>query len=134
LKISIKNVTIMAVPYVVIPRNNPGKPDAPKKFYAKAKSALKRLSKEICEGNSTVSDTDTLAVLNELTKVLRRNLSQGKIVRLGDFGCLQVAVSSDGAETEERFNQSLIRRAKVNFRPGAELRNMLATLKYTKTK
>jgi len=128
----------MAVPYVIVPKGNPGNPDAPKKFYAQAKSAgevsLKKLSKEICEGNSTVSDTDTMAVLNELTKVLRRNLSQGRIVRLGDFGCLQIAVSSGGAETEERFNQSLIRRAKVNFRPGVELRNMLATLKYTKTK
>ena len=128
----------MAVPYVVIPKGNPGKPDAPKKFYAQAKSAgevsLKKLSKEICEGNSTVSDTDTLAVLNELTKVLRRNLSQGRIVRLGDFGCLQVGLSGDGAETPEKFNHTLIKKAKVTFRPGAELRNMLATLKYTRTK
>ena len=29
----------MAVPYVVIQRNNPGNPDAPRKFYAQAKSA-----------------------------------------------------------------------------------------------
>ena len=128
----------MAVPYIVTPKGNPGNPDAPRKFYAQARSAgevsFKKLSKEICEGNSTVSDTDTMAVLNELIKVLRRNLSQGRIVRLGDFGCLQVSLSSDGAETEAQFNQSLINKAKVGFRPGLDLRNMLTTLKYTKVK
>ena len=71
----------MAVSYVVIERGNPANPNAPKKFYAQAKSSgeltFKKLSKEIAEGSTTVSDTDVLAVLNDLTKVLKRHLENG---------------------------------------------------------
>ena len=41
---------------------------------------------------------------------------------------------SDEAETEGRFNASMIKGAKVAFRPGIDLKEMLATLKYEKVK
>ena len=41
---------------------------------------------------------------------------------------------SEGAETESRFNASMIKGAKVAFRPGIDLKEMLATLKYEKVK
>ncbi|MDR2126771.1 MAG: HU family DNA-binding protein [Prevotellaceae bacterium] len=126
----------MAVKYVIVERGNPGNPAAPKKFYAQAKSngelTLKKLSREISEGSTTVSDTDVLAVLNDLTKILKRHLDNGEIVRLGDFGTFQITVSSDGAETKEKFHSSLIKSPKVTFRPGVDLKELLATLKYEK--
>jgi predicted histone-like DNA-binding protein len=128
----------MAVSYVITPKGNPGNPEAPKKFYAQAKSCgeltLRKLSKEIAEGSTTVSDTDVLAVLNDLTKILHRHLSNGEIVRFGDFGSFQVAIASAGADTAEKFNASLIKGGKVTFRPGIDLKEMLATLKYEKAK
>jgi len=126
----------MAVSYVVVGRGNPLKPENPKKFYAQAKASgevtLKRLSREIAKGSTTVSDTDVLAVLNDLTKMLTRHLSEGRIVRFGDFGAFQITVSSTGAETESEFNASLIDKAKVIFRPGIDLREKVATLKFEK--
>lgn len=69
------------------------------KFYASAKAdgevSLKALAKEIAQGSTTVSDTDVLAVLNDLTKVLIRHLSEGKIVKLGDFGNFQITLTSE---------------------------------------
>lgn len=128
----------MAVNYVLVERGNPGKPEAPKKWYAQAKSTgeltLRKLSKEIAEGSTTVSDTDVLAVLNDLIKVLRRHLDAGEIVRLGDFGAFQIAVTSDGAETAEKFHSSLIKNPKIIFRPGIDLKELLALLKYEKAK
>ena len=128
----------MAVTYVLTPKGNPGNPDAPKKLYAQAKASgeltFRKLSKEIAEGSTTVSDTDVLAVLNDLTKVLRRHLDNGEIVRFGDFGTFQIAITSAGAETESKFNASLIKGGKVTFRPGIDLKEMLATLKYEKAK
>jgi predicted histone-like DNA-binding protein len=128
----------MAVPYVTIPKGNPGNPDAPKKYYAQAKARgetnLKKLGKEISEGSTTVSDTDVIAVINDLTKAMKRHLDNGEIVRLGDFGAFQLAISSGGADTAEKFNASLIKGGKVTFRPGADLKEMLATLKYEKAK
>ena len=58
---------------------------------------------EITEGSTTVSDTDVLAVLNDLTKILKRHLDNGEIVRFGDFGTFQAGLTSEGAETEEKF-------------------------------
>ena len=128
----------MAISYVTVERGNLNNPAAPKKWYAQAKSSgeltFRKLSKEISEGSTTVSDTDVLAVLNDLTKILRRHLEAGEIVRFGDFGSFQITVKSKGAETEEKFNASLVHSPKITFRPGADLREALNNLKYTKAK
>ena len=126
----------MAVPYVLVERGNPQNPSAPKKIYAQAKGrkvlTFRNLSKEISEGSITVSDTDVMAVLNDLMKLLRRHLSEGEIMRFSDFGTFQISFSSTGAETASQFNASLIKKPKVAFRPGIDLRDMLTTLKYEK--
>jgi predicted histone-like DNA-binding protein len=126
----------MAVSYVVVPKGNPSDPDAPKKFYAQAKASgeltLKKLSREIAEGSTTVSDTDVLAVLNDLTKILKRHLDNGEVVRFGDFGSFQVSVSGEGAETAEKYHPSMIKTKKVVFRPGVDLKEMLNNLKFQK--
>ncbi|MGV0922988.1 HU family DNA-binding protein [Empedobacter tilapiae] len=126
----------MPVKYNVVERKNPNDPTAPAKFYASAKADgdvnLKSLAKEISGGSTTVSDTDVLAVLNDLIKVLNRHLSQGKIVKLGDFGNFQISISSEGAVTADKVSSSLIKSNKINFRPGADLRDMLRTVKYEK--
>ena len=79
-----------------------------------------------------MSDTDVLAVLNDLTKVLVRHLSEGEIVRLGDFGSFQITISSEGAETEAKFNASMIKSNRIIFRPGEDLKEMLRNVKYEK--
>lgn len=89
----------MAVKYNVIERKNLLKPTEAPKFYASAKAngevSFKSLAKEIASAGSTVSDTDVLAVLNDLTKVLVKHLAEGKVVKLGDFGNLQVSLKSE---------------------------------------
>lgn len=128
----------MAVKYNVIERKNLLKPTEAPKFYASAKAdgevSFKALAKEIAGAGSTVSDTDVLAVLNDLTKALVKYLAEGKIVRFGDFGSFQVSVSSNGAETVEKFTASNITGNKIQFRPGVDLKAMLATVKYEKMK
>jgi predicted histone-like DNA-binding protein len=127
----------MSVQYVIIERGNPLNIAAPKKFYAMAKSAgvvsLKQLSKDI-SARSTVNSSDTLAVLDSLVQQLTKELEEGRIVRLGDFGSFQLSISSEGADTADKFSSSLIKKSKILFRPGIDLRNMLATVSYTKEK
>ncbi|MDY3316487.1 HU family DNA-binding protein [Riemerella anatipestifer] len=126
----------MPVKFTVIQKGNPSKPEEPKKYYASAKASgevtFRSLSKEIAQGSTTVSDTDVLAVLNDLTKVLSKHLSDGKIVRFGDFGSFQISISSEGAETEDKVTAAKIKSNKILFRPGIELREMLAVAKYEK--
>jgi predicted histone-like DNA-binding protein len=131
-----KNLFIMAVKFVTVERGYPGNPAASKKWYALAKASgeltFRKLSKEIAEGSTTVSDTDVLAVLNDLSKILRRHLENGEIVRFGDFGAFQIGFRSEGAETEEKFHSSMIKSPKVVFRPGIDLKEMLNNLKFEK--
>ena len=128
----------MPVKFNVVERKNLLDKTAAPKFYASAKAdgevSLKALAKEIAQGSTTVSDTDVLAVLNDLTKVLIRHLSEGKIVKLGDIGNFQITLTSEGAPTAEKFTASLIKGNKIQFRPGADLREMLKTVKYEKYK
>lgn len=128
----------MPVKFNVVEKKNNFNRSEPSKFYASAKAqgeiSLKALAKEIAGASSTVSDTDVLAVLNDLTKYVVRHLSQGEIVKLGDFGNFQVSLSSEGAESAEKFTPSLIKGGKIVFRPGQDLRDMLATLRYEKIK
>lgn len=126
----------MAVKYNVIERKNLLKPTEAPKFYASAKAngevSFKSLAKEIASAGSTVSDTDVLAVLNDLTKVLVKHLAEGKVVKLGDFGNLQVSLKSEWAESAEKFTASHIIGNKIQFRPWTDLKAMLATVKYEK--
>lgn len=126
----------MPIPFTVIQKGNPSKPEEPKKFYASAKSSgevtFRSLSKEISSGSTTVSDTDVLAVLNDLSKVLARHLSEGKIVRFGDFGSFQISISSEGVETEDKVTAAQIKSNKIIFRPGIDLKDMLSIAKYEK--
>jgi hypothetical protein len=121
----------MIVSSVLTPKGNPGNPEAPRKFFAQAKSngelTLRKLSKKIAESSITVSDTDVLA---DPTKMLHRHLSYNKIVYFGNFSSFQVAITSTGSNTAEKFNKG----GKVTFRPGIDLREMFAMLKYGKTK
>ena len=76
-----------------------------------------------------------------LEDVITEALKGGEIVRLGDLGSLQIGISSKGAETEEDYSDTLIKKARINFRPGSALVGALSGLtfqkvavKYTKDK
>jgi len=125
----------MAVQYGVVQRPNPNDPSAPKKYYAVARSSgdttLRVLAEEI-SAISTVSTIDTLAVLESLLQVIPNHLLSGRIVRLGDFGAFRLTLESEGADTEENFSKALIKRVRLNFRPGQLIAKALKTADYQK--
>ena len=118
----------MPIYYVVIEKRNPMAPEEPKKWYAQAKSItdinLRQLAKKIVQ-RCTVNAADTVAVLEALNQILVEELSEGKIVRFGDFGSFQVTLGSEGAETEKKFHVGMIKTLKIRFRPGIALRELL---------
>ena len=126
----------MAVKYNIVERKNPLKPTEKAKFYAIANSdgevSFKALAKEVAQTGSTVSDSDVLAVLNDLTKLLVKHLSDGKVVKFGDFGSFQIVINSNGVDSANKVNASQIKGNKIQFRPGVDLKEMLATVKYEK--
>jgi predicted histone-like DNA-binding protein len=72
------------------------------------------------------------AVLVALEDVITDALRGGEIVRLGDLGTFQIGISSKGAVTEEDYDVSLIKKARINFRPGTALVGVLSNLSFQK--
>lgn len=121
--------------YSVVERKDPQNPDVEGKYYAQAQArgeaGIRELSQRI-QQMCTVTRADVMAVLIALEDVVSDSLSNGEIVRLGELGSLQVSLSGEGATTKDDYHDGLIQKAKILFRSGRTLSNMLTTLKYEK--
>ena len=131
------------VTYSVSPRINPRDKDAAPKYYGHVQASgdidLREMAERI-QSTCTVHKSDVFAVLVALEDVITDALKSGEIVRLGDLGTLQISISSKGAATEEDYSDSLIKKARIIFRPGSALSGALSGLtfqrvavKYTKS-
>ena len=125
------------VTYSVSPRINPRDKEAAPKFYGHVQASgdtdIREMSERI-QQTCTVHKSDVFAVLVALEDVITEALKSGEIVRLGDLGSLQIGISSKGAVTEEDFSDTLIKKARINFRPGSALMGALTNLTFAKVK
>ena len=125
------------VTYSVSPRMNPSEKGTPPKFYghvqARGDVSLREMSERI-QQTCTVHKSDVYAVLVALEDVITDALRGGEIVRLGDLGTFQIGISSKGAVTEEDYDESLIKKARINFRPGSAIVGVLDNLTFAKVK
>jgi len=114
-------------------RLNPQNITAENKFYAKAISQgvidFERLA-YLVSNQCTVRESDCYAVLRALEHNIMDELKQGKVVQLGGLGNFQVGVSSNGEVLAESVSGSSVKKAHLNFRPGAKLRDMLEIVKF----
>ena len=124
-----------SVTYSVVPRRNPSEKGTPPKYYAQAQArgdvSLREMAERI-QSTCTVTKADVYAVLVSLEDVVKDAIENGEIVRLGDLCTLQVGLSGKGTLTEKEYEDTLIKKARINFRPGPVLAGALETLKFTK--
>lgn len=128
----------MAIKYNVIERGEPGVTGGgTKKWYANAvtdgEMKIDDLVDEI-EKFSALSEADIRGVIIALENVIQKELANGKIIRLDKLGSFYPSLSSGGAATEKEFNVSLIKEAKVNYRPGKRISDALKVATFTKIK
>ena len=125
------------VTYSVSPRINPRDKEAAPKYYGHVQASgdinLREMSERI-QQTCTVHKSDVYAVLVALEDVITDALRGGEIVRLGDLGTLQIGISSKGAVTEEDYSDSLIKKTRINFRPGSAIVGVLDNLTFSKVK
>ena len=125
------------VTYSVSPRINPNDKEAAPKFYGHVQASgdinIREMSERI-QQSCTVHKSDVYAVLVALEDVITDALKGGEIVRLGELGTLQIGISSTGAETEKDYSEALIKKARINFRPGTALSGILGNLTFSKVK
>lgn len=124
----------MSVNYSVVSRKNPMSPDSPKKFYAQAQAAGTLDFETICQtiaDRGTCIKGDVMAAIDGLIYSMKQGLSQGRIIRLGEFGSFQIAVGSYPAVSEKDFHMGLIKKARIVFRPGKLLTDMVKVLGFS---
>ena len=125
------------VTYSVSPRINPRDKEAAPKYYGHVQASgdidLREMAERI-QQTCTVHKSDVFAVLVALEDIITDALRGGEIVRLGDLGTLQIGISSKGAVTEEDYSDSLIKKTRINFRPGSAIVGVLDNLTFSKVK
>lgn len=126
----------MAVNYKAVAKKNPLKQTDPAKYYANIVTTgnltLRQLAKEIST-ISTVSVADTMAVLEGLLEVVPKQLANGNIVRLGEFGSFNIQVKSAGADTAKDLSKDQITKTSVKFRAGKEFMQVIDNIEFVKT-
>jgi len=125
----------MAVNYKAVAKLNPQQRQNPPRFYAnivtKGNVTLRQLAKEISV-ISTVSVADTMAVLEGLLEVVPKELANGNIVRLGDFGSFNLSISSEGVAGAKELSKDQIKKTSVKFRAGKEFMQVIDNIEYNK--
>ena len=126
----------MPIKYNVIEKGQPGVTGGGiKKWYAVVSNdgelTIDDLTKQI-EKFSALSEADIRGVIIALENVIQDNLTNGKIIRLDKLGSFYPSLSSNGAATAAEFDSSLIKSAKVNYRPGKRISDALKTATFKK--
>lgn len=110
------------------------------KFYARASHkdtvSIKQLA-AVMQNNCTVKHSDIVAVLSELSEVMKQELQRGNRVRIDGLGIFKVNIRSKGAKTAKEFTVSEnILGTRINFHPetfvnpdGSHVTSMLSGLK-----
>lgn len=79
------------------------------KFYARVAYKdtvdIKQLA-AVMQNNCTVKKSDILAVLTELSEVMKQELQNGNRVKIDGLGTFKIGLRSKGAEDIEKFNAS----------------------------
>lgn len=118
----------MAVYYKLQQKVNPRDTDGERKWYARIISQKRVMIEELAERISarvTAQRADVEAVLAAIQPLFRQNLVNGKVVKLSQLGNWRIVLVGAGETTEELYDTSLVRRAKVNFLPAVGLKTKL---------
>ena len=87
---------------------------------------------ELCQivaESSTASSGDVKVVIDRVIKFLLLFLARGEVVQCGELGTFQLVQTSSGSVTAEEFTSSMLYRARLRFRPGPKLRELILTAK-----
>lgn len=125
----------MAFQYHLVLRKNLSKnveEGKEKLFYAQTRATGTCTFAELCAlvaQSSTASSGDVKVVIDRLIEFLLLFLARGEVVQCGEFGTFQLVQTSSGSPTTEDFSSALLYRARLRFRPGEKLRNLIQTTK-----
>ena len=75
---------------------------------------------------------DMLNALEAILKIIPRELAEGNIVELGDFGNFWLRLETEGEDTADGVNASNIKEVLVRFTPGRLFKQTLDSVQFSK--
>ena len=105
------------------------------KFFAvpvtKGTLGMEEIAKEI-SSKSIAKESAILAVLKELSIIMKNKLGDGYNLKLDGIGTFGVAITSDGYDVAKDITPKQVRFSKMTFRPEKELVQTLKETRYYK--
>lgn len=125
----------MTIKFNIVERGRPGDSEAPKKYYPSIQSTGRVSARELAEHASdisTLSTPDMMAAMEALLTIIPKELANGNVVELGDFGHFWLRFSAEGAEDPAEVRGDQITTLIPRFIPGRRFRNVLAAVEFQK--
>ena len=120
---------ILMIDYSVYMMRNPLKPDLPEKAYAKNQVSeiwnLEKFSKHISDHNGVYSRGTVKGVISDMCECLVEQLLNGMKIQMGELGTFGISISSEGADSIDKFTSKNIKTVNILFAPGTDFENLI---------
>ena len=110
------------------------KPKKPAKAYAKNQVneiwSIGKFAKHIADHNGVYSRGTVKGVLSDMCECLVEQLLNGNKIQLGELGTFSISISSEPAESLDKFTAKNIKAVNILFAPGEEFENLLSRAEF----
>lgn len=110
------------------------KPNEPAKAYAKNQVneiwSIGKFAKHIADHNGVYSRGTVKGVLSDMCECLVEQLLNGNKIQLGELGTFSISISSEPAESLDKFTAKNIKAVNILFAPGEEFENLLSRAEF----
>ena len=117
------------IDYSVYMMRNPLKPELPEKAYAKNQVSeiwpLEKFAKHIADHNGVYSRGIVKGVISDMCECLVEQLLNGVKIQMAELGTFGISISSEGAESIDKFTTKNIKAVNILFAPGADFENLI---------
>lgn len=108
--------------------------DETPKAYAKNQVSeiwsLEKFAKHISDHNGAYSRGTVKGVISDMCECLVEQLLNGNKIQLGELGTFGISISSDGAESIEKFTSKNIKAVNILFAPGDDFENLIGRAEF----
>ena len=120
--------------YSVFMMANPQNRDAADKAYAKPQItelvSFTKFVQHIADHNGVFSRGTVKGVIADMCECLVEQLLEGKKVQLGELGNFWISLSSEGAESTDKFTADKIKVVNIVFTPGPDFENLVGKAEF----
>ena len=123
------------IKYSVSMMKNPSKPEMPEKAYARVQInemiSTKKFVGHISDHNGVFSKGTVKGVTTDLVSCLREMLVAGNKVEIEGLGTFGISLTSEGAESLEKFTSANIKAVNVVYTPSEDLQDLIQDATFT---